>query len=52
MTSASVFDPREIVKVPAMGKRSSATERTRFIFKCSGARGTGGRKIDSHDATG
>jgi hypothetical protein len=36
MTSASVFEPREMVKVPAMGKRSASTEMTRAIFFCSG----------------
>src|SRR5262245_8119826 len=34
MTSASVLEPREIVKVPAIGKRSAATERTRaMVFR-------------------
>ena len=33
MTSASVLEPREMVKVPAIGKRSASTENdTRHIF--------------------
>src|SRR5882757_2977632 len=36
MTSASVFDPREMVKVPAIGNRSISTEMTRAIIFFSG----------------
>jgi hypothetical protein len=52
MTSASVFDPREMVKVPAMGKRSASTEMTRAIFFCSGYATSACRQIDRYDPSG
>ena len=52
MFNCTGFDPREMVKVPRIGKRSSATERTRFMFICSGTPRRPGTQSDSRGATG